>query len=226
MDNVIVTCVTANWIAPAAVTLLSCAKYGAESFARLIIVTPNPSATDVEELEAFKTKHNVKIELIEVESGEFDKFETGRFSVGTLLRLKLDEFLPRNLNRVLYLDSDILACCSCDELFSLDLRNHAFAAAEDIAHLPWMSGGSKSPNGVRHFNKIGFPVGRPYFNAGVILFDWQRTLDSATLSKALALLNGEVVTLILIKMSSIWSVKIDGISFIPNGTWIKKSQAI
>lgn len=168
MKFAIVVCATQNWLAPAAVTLLSCAKHGAEEYADLLIVTPAPGPKQHAELDKFNAKHGTSIKLLTASEGNLAKADAGRFSIGSLLRLRLVQHLPTNYERVLYLDSDILACAPCKELFEIDFGGHCIAATEDIVLLQWVD-----KNAFAHREIIGFAQNIPYFQAGVLLFDWQ-----------------------------------------------------
>ena len=66
MKNAIVVCATNNWLAPAAVTLLSCSQHGASEYADLLIVTPNPSHEHEQQLQKFNAKHETTIKLVTI----------------------------------------------------------------------------------------------------------------------------------------------------------------
>ncbi len=205
MKNAIVVCATPNWLAPAAVTLLSCAKQGAEKFADLLIICQYPSLDDKEKLKAFNAHHNCNIQLLDVDPSELNVIESGRLGVGTLLRLTLDQFLSHDFNRVLYLDSDVVAETPIDKLFQLDLEGFPFAAVESIAMLPLLNAGATA-----HRNNLNMSEETPYFNAGVILFDWHATLRTKILPRCLEIL----------KSRDCWKFHDqDALNIASNGNW-------
>ena len=175
----IVTCVTPNWLPPAAVTLLSCAQHGAEEFADLIIVSFDVSNEEVDNLALFNKKHGTHIQLQKVKLAELKGMGTGRLGIGSLLRLKLNIYMSQRYNRILYLDSDVLAEANCKEIFELNLNNKLFGAVESIAMLPWIN-----KNSAAHLNRIGMAANASYFNAGVMIFDWKKTLKSKFLPQS------------------------------------------
>lgn len=84
------------------------------------------------------------------------------FSIGTLFRLKLAEIL--SLDKVLYLDSDIVVNMDLAKLWKIKLDSHYLAAVLDLKDTR-----HKITNRL-HFSKMNISYSR-YFNAGVILFN-------------------------------------------------------
>lgn len=79
-------------------------------------------------------------------------------SLATYCRLFLPEYLPETLDKVVYLDCDVIVVGSLVELWNLELENHPCAAVIDEA----------SHTGA-HSERCGFDASIAYFNAGVIL---------------------------------------------------------
>ncbi len=183
MKNAIVVCATPNWLAPAAVTLLSCAQHGAEQFADLILLSFEISDNHRNDLKLFNLKHKINIKLIEVALNELEGMGRGRLGIGSLMRLKLNQFLPDTYERILYLDSDVLAEASCKKLFAIDLQGYPFAATENTAVLPWIK-----KNAPQHLASVAMNPNQLYFNAGVMLFDWKATRASCLMQRSLNLL--------------------------------------
>lgn len=179
----IVTCVTPNWLTPAAVTLLSCAQHGAEEFADLIIVSFDTVKAHQNKLKLFNLKHQTNIQLLDVSLSDFKGMGNGLLGVGAIMRLKLDQFMPKAYERVLYLDSDVLAESNCHEIFELDLQNKPFGAVESTAMLPWIN-----KKAAAHLQSIDMDKTAPYFNSGVMVFDWKKTLRCSFLSRSFELL--------------------------------------
>lgn len=76
-------------------------------------------------------------------------------------RLLAPHLLPATVDRVLYLDPDILVINPLRPLWETDLQGHLFAAA---AH----TGRAELANGV---NQMRLGTGRDYYNSGVLLMD-------------------------------------------------------
>lgn len=135
---------------------------------------------DHEKFAEFTQAHGFKATLLDcVLPAPLSGFSFRRFSQASLLRLKLDEILPENYARVLYLDSDILAMGPIAEVFNADLKGKSVGAVEDYVSLPRRIGLFAS-----HSEKIGMSKSAPYFNSGVMLFDWAKTRQNGHLCRA------------------------------------------
>ena len=89
----------------------------------------------------------------------------GRYyaSIGTFFRLLIPNFLPKDANRAIYLDADVLVNRDINDLWTVELGDKSIAA-----HAEKDSGMDSS---WFHLCKIGVIPQNDYFNAGVILFD-------------------------------------------------------
>ena len=83
--------------------------------------------------------------------------------------LLLSECLPADVERVLFLDPDLLVLADVGEIWHTELGDNIIAAVPDMA-IPscW------SPRGVKDSRELGIPRDAPYFNAGVMLIDMAR----------------------------------------------------
>jgi lipopolysaccharide biosynthesis glycosyltransferase len=83
--------------------------------------------------------------------------------------LLLPEVLPHALERVLFLDADLLVLDDLAKLWERPLDDHVVAASPDAA-VPRCS----APRGVKGWKARGIPQTAPYFNCGVLLIDLPR----------------------------------------------------
>jgi lipopolysaccharide biosynthesis glycosyltransferase len=85
------------------------------------------------------------------------------YSIDIYSRLWVDHFFPAEVERVLYLDADILVVGKIDELCDIDLKGNIVGAVS-------------IPNSDRGAY-LGIPAEYAYFNSGVMVFDltaWRR----------------------------------------------------
>ena len=101
--------------------------------------------------------------------------EMGRFTVGTMFRVMLPEILP-DLDKIIYLDADLLVNRDIEELWNINIDNYCLAAVPD------------SPT----INGIGVPYAvaknqvkkEEYFNAGVLCLNLRNIRMNCNLHKA------------------------------------------
>ncbi|WP_261164878.1 glycosyltransferase [Microbacterium sp. Marseille-Q6965] len=107
---------------------------------------------------------------------------TTSLSIAALYRLLLDELLPDEVERVLYLDADTVVEDALDEVFAADLRGGVLGAVRD-ANTPWAATMNGSP-----WRQLGLDPGGLYFNSGVLLIDRTAWRDADVGSRCLRLL--------------------------------------
>ena len=83
--------------------------------------------------------------------------------------LLLSDLLPESVERVLFLDADLLVLDDIARIWETDISNSSVAAVVDQA-IPLCS----SPRGVKDRRSLGIPDSAPYFNAGVMLINLRR----------------------------------------------------
>ena len=74
-------------------------------------------------------------------------------------RLFLTEILPVDLEKVLYLDGDIVVTGSLKKLWDIDLDNYAVGCITDMSET------------LHDYSRLGFPSDFGYFNSGVLLIN-------------------------------------------------------
>ena len=83
-------------------------------------------------------------------------------------RLLLVSILPTDIEKVLYLDCDIIVCGDISYLWKIDLENYAVAAISDLKIMPL--------NGI-HSQTLSMSYDLAYFNSGFMLVNlsyWRR----------------------------------------------------
>jgi lipopolysaccharide biosynthesis glycosyltransferase len=114
--------------------------------------------------------HKVPIEFVSIDVRRLQHLRLAEwFSPANYYRMLLPELLPQ-LDRVLYLDADIVVDDDVAPLWSTDLSGHALAAVPNVLH-------PKNPQD--HVRNLGLKQARDYLNSGVLLMDLKRMRDSA-----------------------------------------------
>ncbi len=121
-------------------------------------------ANDIEsnELEDAFKKYNININLIKYKDDILDNAPTSnRYPSVIYYRLLAPKYLPNNLERILYLDPDIIVLKDLSELYTTDFEDMYFVGSSNVR------------NGLRKFNEIKnrAPKDSPYLNTGVLLLN-------------------------------------------------------
>jgi lipopolysaccharide biosynthesis glycosyltransferase len=123
--------------------------------------------------------HHV-VRPIEVDTRRLDDVNVPPYlTLASVFRLLLPALLPDDVGRVLYLDADVMVRARLDELHSIDLQDHAVAAARD-AVAPWVGSPRAMP-----WRALGLAPTERYFNTGVLLVDLERWRRQDVATRAL-----------------------------------------
>ncbi len=115
---------------------------------------------ELAKLEAFVSKYGAKITFYEMDLTDFEGLHFDKWaSAAVYFRLLAPRFLPAELDKILYLDSDIIVRHSLDNLWNTDITGYALAAVPNL-----------EDNARKLLN---FPEGTKYFNSGVLLINLQ-----------------------------------------------------
>lgn len=106
----------------------------------------------------------------QVDSSEFGSCSMknmGYYTMAIYHRLLMVRLLPDNLDRVLYLDCDLVVDGSLEEFWGMLLDNYALAAVDEL--------NSCAPD---VFERLGYDAKYGYFNAGVLLVNLKYWRDN------------------------------------------------
>lgn len=106
-------------------------------------------------------KFNIDILFYDVDFSyikEYPITEKDHLSLAAYLRLFMSNLLPDNIDKVLYLDCDLLVVDSIKELWEMDIDGVAVAAVEE-----------REPFDTESPKDLKYPVEYSYFNSGVML---------------------------------------------------------
>ena len=160
--------VTSNYITPAYVTLCSLLENSKEYFFDIYIISEDLDYSFFKKLEI---EYACKIIACKIQENIFGKLQQGHLNEGTLFRLLLDKFIPHHLEKVLYLDADIIVNDSINELISISFEANQLASAVNCNI-------SK-----RYLKELNISADK-YFNAGVILFNYSACIAAGIFEKS------------------------------------------
>lgn len=99
---------------------------------------------------------NAKLNIIAADDSKFAHMPTLRYGLAAYQRIALADYLDDNIERVIYLDSDVIVVDDITPLWQIDMNGAPVAAVENL-----------SPKACQDF---GF-ARQQYFNSGVLLVD-------------------------------------------------------
>ncbi len=108
----------------------------------------------------------------------------GRMNVVTYARLLIGQLMPSSMDRLIWLDCDLVATRDIGELWALDIGANILLAARDMV-VPCAG----SDFGIASYKMLGVPAAAPYFNAGVMLIDLAGWREAGVGERALAYLH-------------------------------------
>lgn len=158
----ILVCLDSNYIKPLKVMLKSLFLNNPDQTFTIYLMHSSISEQELSDLRTFiaSLAHTLE-EILITESYFADSPTLLHYTKEMYYRLLAHKFLPQDLDRILYLDPDILVINSIAELYNIDLEGHLYAAAyhDKIA--------------VKEINRIRFyPYEiKHYYNSGVLLMD-------------------------------------------------------
>ncbi len=155
-------CISDNYSSIVAVTLQSFVDHHTnESVFIFHIVSEAMSADNLAYLKSvIAPRPSWQLVYHPIEKKNLAHIPTGPFTIHTWYRIFLDQLLPEEVEKVLYLDADTLIASSIDELFQIPLENVAIGAAKDQQNFI-----------IATKQRIGLPQQHTYVCAGVLLMN-------------------------------------------------------
>lgn len=167
----IVLCTDDNYVMPTAVLMTSIGLTNPSLDIRYHIVTAGLSKASQEALSRNKGSERSSIDYYTIDKSFLKNCPVRpgeHISIATYFRLMLPTILPENIDKVLYLDGDIICTDSIKELWDMPLDGMAAMAAPDMRC-----------NDIRILNRLSLNCTDEYVNAGVMLINikWWREND-------------------------------------------------
>ena len=176
--NVLVSC-DENYINPLKTMLYSLFKSN-DIQIEIYLIHKDIRDEKIKEIEKFVEKASLgkgKLNTIKVED-LFSKAKTTFYYTEEMYyRLLAYKYLPKSLDRILYLDPDVLVLNSCEKLYNMDLSDKYFAAATHT--IPTV----QSANVARLSLTSGHKDIENYFNSGILMINLELARNSEKYEK-------------------------------------------
>lgn len=153
-----------NAYAPFVATTITSIVKNTESFIDFYILDGGISKINKQKILKIKNKYdNFSVDFIDMKYARLDRFPNiGHYSLNTFSRYFIPDLKP-DLNKILYLDVDIIVKDDISKLYSQDLENYPIGAVLEDFY----------PDNCLHLKEMcpAYNGGSNYFNAGVLLLN-------------------------------------------------------
>jgi len=149
-----------HYVMPLSVCLTSLLEHNTKNDIHVYLLHSDVTEAQQKIIKNLVEKYHQKISIIHVNDTYFAEAPALRWSKETYYRLLLGELLPENLDRLLYLDVDIIIQKPLEELYWMSLDKNMIAALPEHGN-----------DTVAFRTRLGLDPDGTYYQAGVLLFD-------------------------------------------------------
>lgn len=157
----ILIAINSKYVIPAKVMLTSLFENNNVNI-NVYLLHSNLKEFEIEVLrELIEDKYKNKLHSIYIDKNKFENLPISHhFTIETYYRFLAQSILPNNLDRILWLDADMIIKSSINELYFSDFEDKYIVVCQSI---------NKNPEVI--LEKLNLPKDSKYFNAGTILFN-------------------------------------------------------
>lgn len=157
----IILCTDKYYVMPCGITIFSICYHNKNNKIHFHLLVEGITEFQKQEITSLVHNYNQQISFYEIDNSSLEDLPiNNRFRVSIYYRLLMAKILPNNLNKILYLDSDIIVRGDLKEIWEIDINNMALGAVLD-----------QSCDDVRHYNRTRLPYMSGYYNSGVLLIN-------------------------------------------------------
>ncbi|DAB29785.1 MAG TPA: hypothetical protein CFH84_07490 [Sulfurimonas sp. UBA12504] len=158
-----------NYMQHLAVTLISLLENNKSEMFKIFIFSSDITDANKEKIEQMVASYLCEIQYISFDTKIFEHINAGRYSIATYYRLLMPKYL--DVDKLLYLDVDMVVHGSIQELYDTDIDNEYIAAVEDA----WKN--------QIYRDLLGMSKNAKYFNAGVMVVNLKKWRDENLFDK-------------------------------------------
>ena len=187
--NILVT-LDKNYLPPLKVMLGSLFMNNSDQVFDIYMIADGLDNKDVDSLAEYCHQFHAQLHPVDFDPSIFDQAPALRYySRAMYYRLLAADLLPDCLDRILYLDPDILVINPIVELYAIDLTDYLMAAASHSDKLGLISSVNKA--------RLSNYEAESYFNSGVLLMNLQRMRQEIDRSLIFTYIDNHAKTLLL-----------------------------
>ena len=154
-----------KYLKPLEVMLYSLSKNTKQNEINVYFVNATLNNKEINKFKKFLGKiNNIKLSIINIDKNIFEKLPLlEHISLETYTRLLLIDLIPKNIDKLLWLDADIVINKNIDDFYNIDLQDYYATVCESI-----------NKESYKLIEKLGLNQNQKYFNAGIILFNLKK----------------------------------------------------
>jgi lipopolysaccharide biosynthesis glycosyltransferase len=174
-----------NFLMTTGVMLVSLFETNKANKIHIHIFSANLNEENVNHLKAITERYGGDFEFYHLASSIFENFNFNeRISLASYYRILIPEIINKNINKILYLDGDMIVNGDLLPLWETDLNDYVIGASDDIVAID-----------VKEFYRLEIPKEFGYFNAGMVLINTEKWRNDNTTQKVLTFLteNKEII---------------------------------
>lgn len=171
MMNILIS-VNRFYLDKAETMLHSLSRHSSEDIT-VYLMNHSLNSAEIKQFRKYLQEHlEMNLEVIDISATVFDQLPlgNGRFSIEIYYRVLAQFLLPETVNRILWLDADMVLCGDISEFYHQDFEGNLLAACADSA--------CDGAEVVRIKESLGLPKEHIYFNSGVLLLNIEALRDN------------------------------------------------
>ncbi len=154
-----------NYIVHFSTALLSLLENNRDITFRIFLIYDGVRDDLEEAFSFFRSRYGVEITALDIDPSLFKDFRiTHHIKQATYFRLCMADILPDDVDKILYLDSDLIVNGSVSELAAIQTGDEYLHAVEHLF----------PDSNKEHLAQFGIPSDSDYFNAGVMLINLKK----------------------------------------------------
>lgn len=156
-------CIDDGFTMPCGVTITSICENNEREELRFHVIFAELSPQNQESLKEIALKYHREILFHKIDASSFAGFPVSyHIKIATYFRILLPYILSVDIDKVLYLDCDLLVRGNLAELWEQDITGFAVGVVRDAVS-----------SDIRYYNRLQYDICKGYFNAGVLLINLQ-----------------------------------------------------
>lgn len=157
----IACCIDDNFTMPCGVLLTSICENNLKEKLNFHIVSDDLSIKNQEQLINCVRKYKQNIRFYSIDSSIFSNFPISHhIKIAAYFRIMLPYIIPEGINKILYLDCDLIVRGNLGTIWEEEITNYAVGAVPNMSF-----------HDIRIYNRLGYDMKKGYFNSGILLIN-------------------------------------------------------